>query len=109
MMNDSQIAIRTALVEKLRNVIDPELGVNIVDLGLVYKIDLDRDQLSLEFTTTTPGCPMRRYMQQQVEKAVNETEGIGKAEVYMVMKPERYVGTIWLGVEFLSVHPPSSE
>ena len=106
MMNESQIAIRTALVEKLRNVIDPELGVNIVDLGLVYKIDLDRDQLSLEFTTTTPGCPMRRYLQKQVEKAVNETEGIGKAEVSMVMKPEWNVGMIREGVEFFSVPPP---
>lgn len=105
-MNESLTHIRRNIVEKLRTVIDPELGVNIVDLGLVYRIGLDNDILSVEFTTTTPGCPMRRYLQQQVEKAVSETEGVDNYAVAMVMKPEWTVEMIKEGVEFFSVPPP---
>lgn len=55
---------RDKIVENLRNVIDPELGVNIVDLGLVYQVQVSDDGKSVrvEFSTTTPGCPMRRYL-----------------------------------------------
>lgn len=105
-MDQSLTTIRKELVDKLRKVIDPELGVNIVDLGLVYTIDLRDDHIHVEFTTTTPGCPMRRYLHQQVEKAVNEMDGIYKVTVSMVMKPEWTVEMIKEGVEFFSVPPP---
>lgn len=98
--------IRLNVVQKLRNVIDPELGVNIVDLGLLYQILVEDDSLRVEFTTTTPGCPMRRYLQQQVEKAIAELEDIHKSEVEMVMKPDWNVEMIKEGVEFFSVPPP---
>jgi metal-sulfur cluster biosynthetic enzyme len=98
--------IRQTVVKKLRNVIDPELGVNIVDLGLLYQILVEDDSLRVEFTTTTPGCPMRRYLQQQVEKAIAELEDIHKSEVEMVMKPDWNVEMIKEGVEFFSVPPP---
>jgi len=98
--------IRQTVVKKLRNVIDPELGVNIVDLGLLYQILVEDDSLRVEFTTTTPGCPMRRYLQQQVEKAIAGLEDIHKSEVEMVMKPDWNVEMIKEGVEFFSVPPP---
>lgn len=98
--------IRQTVVEKLRNVIDPELGVNIVDLGLLYQILVENDSLRVEFTTTTPGCPMRRYLQQQVEKAITGLDDIHKSEVEMVMKPDWNVEMIKEGVEFFSVPPP---
>lgn len=98
--------IRLTVVEKLRRVIDPELGVNIVDLGLLYQIHVEEDTLRVEFTTTTPGCPMRRYLQQQVEKAIADLDDINKSEVKMVMKPDWNVEMIKEGVEFFSVPPP---
>ncbi len=98
--------IRQTVVKKLRNVIDPELGVNIVDLGLLYQILVEDDSLRVEFTTTTPGCPMRRYLQQQVEKAIADLDDIHKSEVEMVMKPDWNVEMIKEGVEFFSVPPP---
>lgn len=98
--------IRQTVVKKLRNVIDPELGVNIVDLGLLYQILVEDDSLRVEFTTTTPGCPMRRYLQQQVEKAIADLDDIHKSEVEMVMKPDWKVEMIKEGVEFFSVPPP---
>jgi len=105
--------IRCRVVRKLRSVIDPELGVNIVDLGLVYQIRFDDQKIVVEFTTTTPGCPMRRFLQQQVEKAVKEIvaeeETFTTYEVNMVMKPDWAVEMIKEGVEFFSVPPPPRE
>jgi metal-sulfur cluster biosynthetic enzyme len=98
--------IRRAVVQKLQNVIDPELGVNIVDLGLLYQILVEDDAVRVEFTTTTPGCPMRRYLQQQVEKAIADLDDIHKSEVEMVLKPDWNVEMIKEGVEFFSVPPP---
>ncbi len=102
--------IRRRAVRKLRKVIDPELGVNIVDLGLVYQIRVDDSKIAVEFTTTTPGCPLRRYLHQQVEKAaqeiVAEEETLTAFEVEMVMKPDWTVDMIKPGVEFFAVPPP---
>ncbi len=100
------IQIRNRIVETLSTVIDPELGVNIVDLGLIYQILVENGWVKVEFTTTTPGCPLRRYLQQQVEKAVSSAEGVDEYEVVMVMKPDWSVGMIKEGVEFFSVPPP---
>jgi|SRR5690625_4950430 len=102
----SEHALKNELVQQLYEVIDPELGVNIVDLGLVYAINIDNGQASVRFTTTTPGCPMRRYLQQQVEKAVSSLPGVDDYEVEMVMEPAWSVEMIKDGVEFFSVPPP---
>src|SRR5690625_2756865 len=102
----SEPALKHELVQQLYEVIDPELGVNIVDLGLVYAINIDNGQASVRFTTTTPGCPMRRYLQQQVEKAVSSLPAIDDYEVEMVMEPAWSVEMIKDGVEFFSVPPP---
>ena len=99
--------IRRKVVERLREVIDPELGVNIVDLGLIYQIFLEEEKLRVDFTTTTPGCPLRRYLHQQVEKALQETDEIEEFEINMVMKPDWRVEMIKEGVDFFAVPPPS--
>lgn len=102
--------IRRRVVRKLRSVIDPELGVNIVDLGLVYQIRFDGKKLVVEYTTTTPGCPLRRYLQQQIEKAagdiVADEDGLVEYDVQMVMKPDWSVEMIKPGVDFFAVPPP---
>lgn len=58
--------------EALRTVIDPELGVNIVDLGLVYGIGVSGDHVRVTMTMTTPACPLRDYIQSLVEAALFE-------------------------------------
>ena len=66
MVTDSDIR------EALRQVVDPELGVNIVDLGLVYRIDLTAGHLRVEMTMTSPACPLRDYLTDLVAAAVEE-------------------------------------
>mgnify|MGYP001245875831 CR=1 FL=1 len=102
----SHIDQRRGVARKLREVIDPELGVNIVDLGLVYDIRVEDDHVTVTYTTTTPGCPMRRYLQQQIDKALTSIEGINSAESKLVMDPEWNVDMIVPDVEFFAVPPP---
>jgi metal-sulfur cluster biosynthetic enzyme len=85
---------------------DPELGVNIVDLGLVYRISLDDGKITLDYTTTTPGCPMRRYLKQMIEKALDSVDGVTGYELNLVFEPEWCVDMIVPNVEFFSVPPP---
>lgn len=96
---------RRMIVRQLRDVIDPELGVNIVDLGLVYNILIDDGKVVLEYTVTTPGCPMRRYLQQEIEKTLASIEKITDYEAKLVWEPEWNVDMIKEDVEFFA-HPP---
>lgn len=99
---------RRKIARKLREVIDPELGVNIVDLGLVYNILYDDGRVVVEFTATTPGCPMRRFLQQQVEEKLASIDGINEYEARMVWEPEWSVEMIKEDVEFFG-HPPPQQ
>lgn len=100
---------RTAIVKRLRGVIDPELGVNIVDLGLVYGIYPEEDLVVVEYTVTTPGCPMRRYLQQKVEEALDSMDQIEVFEARVVWEPEWNVDMIKNDVEFFAHPPPRAQ
>jgi len=105
---DSTSIDRRTIVRQLRDVIDPELGVNIIDLGLVYNIFIDDDKVVLEYTVTTPGCPMRRYLQQEIEKALQSIDEIEEYEARLVWEPEWKVDMIKEDVEFFA-HPPPQQ
>ncbi|MEX0662135.1 MAG: metal-sulfur cluster assembly factor [Balneolaceae bacterium] len=105
MINESDI--RSEAATKLKDVIDPELGVNIVDLGLIYQMYLREGKTFVViYTTTTPGCPMRRYLQRKIEEALQSIKDIDAFETEMVFEPEWTVDMIVEGVEFFSVPPP---
>lgn len=99
---------RRRIVRRLRDVIDPELGVNIVDLGLVYNIYIDDGNVRIEYTVTTPGCPMRRYLEQQIKQVLESTEGVKQYETKLVWEPEWSVDMIKEDVEFFA-HPPPQQ
>ncbi len=69
------------LLEALRTVNDPEVGVNIVDLGLVYSTEISDGKVRIVMTMTTPACPMHSYLSQEVRKAIlvrfAEVEDVG--------------------------------
>lgn len=76
------------LVDALRTVKDPELHVNIVDLGLVYTIQTnEEDQVSVEMTLTSPACPAGPEMLRGAVTALEKVEGVTKANVKLVMSP----------------------
>ncbi|MGE3308759.1 MAG: metal-sulfur cluster assembly factor [Limisphaerales bacterium] len=76
-----------ALWEALRQVVDPELGPNIVDLGLVYEVASHDGQVSVTMTVTTPGCPMEHCLVFGVETAVLGVPGVRGVEVAVVHEP----------------------
>ncbi len=76
-----------AIREKLKEVIDPEVGLNIVDMGLVYGVKCENGNVHVEMTLTTPGCPMEEYMTNEVNRVLAENQEIKKVEVEIVWWP----------------------
>ena len=73
--------------DALRDVIDPELGVNIVDLGLVYGIDVGERAVRITMTMTSPACPLRDYLQDLVESAITARVPDARVDVDIVTEP----------------------
>jgi metal-sulfur cluster biosynthetic enzyme len=75
------------LLTALRTVKDPELNVNVVDLGLVYSVQTRDDQVDVEMTLTSPACPVGPEILRNAVTALEKVEGISKANVKLVMSP----------------------
>ncbi|MCC6550887.1 MAG: DUF59 domain-containing protein [Ignavibacteriaceae bacterium] len=71
----------------LKNVIDPEIGVNIVDLGLVYGVAVTEDEVIITMTLTTPGCPMHNSITTWTENIIQQNAPGGKVTVNLVWEP----------------------
>ena len=76
-----------AILEALRTVKDPELNVNVVDLGLVYTIQSRGPEVDVEMTLTTPACPAGPEILRNAVSALEKIEGVEKANVKLVMNP----------------------
>jgi metal-sulfur cluster biosynthetic enzyme len=72
---------------KLKEVVDPEIGVNIVDLGLIYGVKIDGGNVNILMTLTTPGCPLAAMFNQEVARKVKELEGVKKVTVELTFDP----------------------
>ncbi len=75
------------VLETLRQVIDPEIGVNIVDLGLVYSYAYADGKLTVMMTLTTPGCPMHDSIAEGVKNILLSLEGVAEVDVQVVWDP----------------------
>lgn len=84
-MNDTEL--EAIVTEALKEVIDPELGYNIVDLGLIYGIKVQSGRAHIDLTTTTRGCPATDYIRNGVENAAASVDGISAVEVEMTYEP----------------------
>jgi metal-sulfur cluster biosynthetic enzyme len=73
--------------EVLKNVYDPEIPVNIVDLGLIYDIQVEDGDVYVQMTLTAPGCGMGPMIAQQAEWAISEVEGVEDVQVEMTFDP----------------------
>ncbi len=73
--------------DRLREVLDPELGINIVDLGLIYKIKTSGNNASISMTLTFPGCPLGGIIQKEVNDKVGQIRNIGKISLKITFDP----------------------
>jgi metal-sulfur cluster biosynthetic enzyme len=73
--------------EALKDVMDPELGINIVDLGLVYDVEIEDAKAKITMTLTSPGCPAGGMILGGAKVAAEEVDGVEEAEVNLVWKP----------------------
>jgi metal-sulfur cluster biosynthetic enzyme len=76
-----------AITEALTNVIDPELGLDFVELGLVYEVGIDGGTVMITYTLTTPACPIGPQVAEQMKEFVGEVEGVEEVIPEMVFSP----------------------
>lgn len=81
-------AIKDEVIEVLKTVNDPELGIDIWNLGLVYEVDVnDSGDVKIDFTLTTMGCPIAPMIDEQIRESTQFIEGIGDVSTELVMYP----------------------
>ncbi|MBE2909074.1 metal-sulfur cluster assembly factor [Anoxybacillus flavithermus] len=81
------MGMKEKIIEQLRYVIDPELGINVVDLGLIYDISVNEGNVSILMTLTTPGCPLHDSIVSGVKRALLDIEGIKDVDVQITWNP----------------------
>ena len=91
-LSPEQRAIKERIIDALRTVYDPELPVNLFDLGLIYRIDLEpgdggNQNVEIDMTLTAPACPVAGEMPGMVQRAVEPVKGVGTVEVDLVWSP----------------------
>lgn len=86
---NSNFTLEQRIIAALREIYDPEIPVNIYDLGLIYELDIneERGEAHIKMTLTTPNCPVAQSFPSSVERAVEAVPGINKATVELVWDP----------------------
>jgi FeS assembly SUF system protein len=76
------------IVDAIKTIYDPEIPVNIYDLGLIYKIDInDKNEVAVEMTLTSPGCPVAQSLPLSVSDTIREVEGVTDVKLELVWDP----------------------
>lgn len=87
-MAEGATITREQVLEKLKEVYDPEIPVNVVDLGLIYGVEIsDENKVHVLMTLTAPGCPMGFYIAKQAEGAISELDGLEDVTVELTFDP----------------------
>jgi metal-sulfur cluster biosynthetic enzyme len=86
--SDAGSATKDAILEALKNVIDPELGLNIVDLGLVYDVQIDEQgDVDIQYSLTTMGCPIGPMIEDQMRGFLRGVPDVGEVRPEFVLRP----------------------
>ena len=81
--------IEEKIVAMLKTVYDPEIPVNVYDLGLIYKIDVsDNGEVELDMTLTAPNCPAADFIMEDIRQKIESVEGVNSATINLVFEPE---------------------
>ena len=82
------LALENRIVKRLKTVFDPEIPVNVYDLGLIYKIDISDDQIvTIDMTLTAAGCPMADFILEDVKMKIESIEGVKAVTINLVFDP----------------------
>lgn len=84
---EGERATRKDVLEALKVVVDPELGINIVDLGLVYDVQVEEDAVKVSYTLTSMGCPVGPLIEQQMTTLLTQLPGVGSVESSLTFTP----------------------
>lgn len=88
-MENEFLPIEEKIVQMLKTVYDPEIPVNVYDLGLIYKIDIDDDKnVKIEMTLTAPNCPAADFIIEDVRMKIESIEEIRSVDIQIVFEPE---------------------
>ena len=79
--------IKENIIEELKKIYDPELPVNIYELGLVYDIKVDGNKAQIKMTLTSPNCPVAESLPKEVENSAMQVDGIDKVDLQLVWDP----------------------
>jgi metal-sulfur cluster biosynthetic enzyme len=75
------------VTDVLRDVIDPELGLDFVELGLIYDVEVEGPMVRVTYTLTSPGCPIGPQVSEQIEEFVSELDGVEEVQPVMTFSP----------------------
>jgi len=88
-MNDVKKITKEDVLKALSEVYDPEIPINIVDLGLIYKVEVnENNDVDVDMTFTTMACPMHVYIKTQANDVIKKMDGVGKVNVNLVWEPK---------------------
>ena len=78
---------KDSVIEKLKKVLDPELHINVADLGLIYNINVNKNNVSILMTLTFPGCPLGSIIHEEIKEKVGSIKGVGKVDLKITFDP----------------------
>ena len=80
--------IKNKVIDKIKKIYDPEIPVNIYELGLIYKIDVDeKNKVNVDMTLTSPNCPVAESLPNEVKENIKKVEGVSDVNLNLVWEP----------------------
>jgi len=80
--------IKNRVIEKIKGIYDPEIPVNIYELGLIYKIEVDeKNKINIDMTLTSPNCPVAESLPKEVKENIMKVEGVSDVNLNLVWQP----------------------
>ena len=79
--------LKNKVIAEIKKIYDPEIPVNIYELGLIYDVSVDKKNVSIKMTLTTPNCPVAESLPKEVKNSVMEIKGVDKVDLDLVWEP----------------------
>ena len=83
----TQDELSEKIIAELKQIFDPEIPINIYDLGFIYSVDINEDKVHIQMTLTVPGCPMHQILTREVKERIGKVEGVSEVEVELTFEP----------------------